>query len=755
MSRSSAPPLLFLPLLVTAAGLLGSLLAEAPATLFALDHLHWAASHLTAALLVHARWARTTQPHLRRGLGWCLAGVTSMLLGQILQAWIAWAHWSPLPLFVDTFFLAGGPCLTVGLIHMGGDKLAQDDWRAVMLDAAAVLVAMLAATLALFIPRQGDGNWLLVVMLAAYPFSLMAPTSLSLILMLRLRVEASWRTLLLPASTAALMVLWSIWNLDSLTLANTDGSVVNMGLSLATLGLGLGLHAFNLDVNESPRWDRQCEGALRMLPLVLVLLAALGVTLTASLGGLPAATRVVVQLGAVVVVLLAFMRQAVLLRERDRLIVVERMLRQREAELEARVAERTRDLQASQEQAELARTAAEEANQVKSEFLANMSHEIRTPLNGVIGFAQLALLSAKDPDQRRYMSNIQLASNQLLRLINDILDMSKIEAGKLSLEHIRFELSSVIQSVATQLSPRLTAKGLVLSIDEPLETCVPIWGDPLRVEQILLNYANNAIKFTERGQIGIDVRLIAETPSHVTLRVTVSDTGMGMDEATCKRLFSAFEQADNSTTRRFGGTGLGLAICKKLATMMGGEVGVESQLGQGSRFWFTLHAEKGAREALTAPTQDALQEIDHAQSTGTRILLAEDNELNEMLARSILEQHGYVVRVARTGQQALDLWRSEPFDCVLMDMHMPVMDGLTAARLMRQDNAQARTPILAMTASARAEDAQACLAAGMDAFITKPFRVAELTSSLAYWTTRPERGAPAIAPAPPPMASET
>ena len=384
-----------------------------------------------------------------------------------------------------------------------------------------------------------------------------------------------------------------------------------------------------------------------------------------------------------------------------------------------------------------------------------MSHEIRTPLNGVIGFAQLALLSAKDPDQRRYMSNIQLASNQLLRLINDILDMSKIEAGKLSLEHIRFELSSVIQSVATQLSPRLTAKGLVLSIDEPLETCVPIWGDPLRVEQILLNYANNAIKFTERGQIGIDVRLIAETPSHVTLRVTVSDTGMGMDEATCKRLFSAFEQADNSTTRRFGGTGLGLAICKKLATMMGGEVGVESQLGQGSRFWFTLHAEKGAREALTAPTQDALQEIDHAQSTGTRILLAEDNELNEMLARSILEQHGYVVRVARTGQQALDLWRSEPFDCVLMDMHMPVMDGLTAARLMRQDNAQARTPILAMTASARAEDAQACLAAGMDAFITKPFRVAELTSSLAYWTTRPERGAPAIAPAPPPMASET
>ena len=479
-----------------------------------------------------------------------------------------------------------------------------------------------------------------------------------------------------------------------------------------------------------------------MLPLILVVLAALGVSLASSLTALPASTRSIVQLGAAIVIMLAFIRQAVLLRERDRLIIVERMLRQRESELEARVAERTRDLQASQRQAEAARAAAEAANQVKSEFLANMSHELRTPLNGVTGFAQLALMTADNPEQRRYMTNIQLASNQLLRLINDILDMSKIEAGKLDLEHIQFDLHAVIQSVATQISPRLTDKGLSLSVDAPAEASIPIWGDPLRVEQILLNYANNAVKFTEQGQIGIEVQLLNETRTHVTLRLTVSDTGIGMDNATCKRLFSPFEQADNSTTRRFGGTGLGLAICKQLATLMGGEVGVDSHPGCGSRFWFTLRAEKAPATDAPSPSSQPTSLIDSIRATNKRILLAEDNELNEVLACSMLEQQGYVVRVARTGQQALDLWRSEPFDCILMDMHMPIMDGLTATRLIRQDTTRHQPPILAMTASALAEDVQDCLAAGMNAFISKPFHAPELISALAHWTRSPEETKP-------------
>lgn len=250
----------------------------------------------------------------------------------------------------------------------------------------------------------------------------------------------------------------------------------------------------------------------------------------------------------------------------------------------------------------------------------------------------------------------------------------------------------------------------------------------------MLNYVNNAVKFTEHGQIEIQVKLLNETSTHVTLQLTVSDTGIGMDASTCQRLFAAFEQADNSTTRRFGGTGLGLAICKQLATLMGGEVGVESQLGSGSRFWFTVRAEKAPSLNVHTPSPEATQRSDSVHLTGKRILLAEDNELNEVLACSILEQHGFVVRVARTGKQALDLWRSEPFDCILMDMHIPIMDGLTATRLIRQDTTRQQPPILAMTASALAEDMQECLAAGMNAIITKPFQASELISTLEHWT---------------------
>ena len=733
MTASPSTALIKVVFAVALIGLIATRLFDRPSVLVAFDHLHWTASYLAVTLLVYRRWAQSTGTTLRKSLAWCLAGVCSMLLAQTLQVWVAVTESSPLPLLTDTLFLAGGPCLTVGLVRMALHRLQRDALRALALDSAAFLVATLAATLVLFLPRRNEGGLLLVCMLSAYPISWMATTSLSLILLLKLRVRISWRTLLLPISTGSLMILWGAWNLASLNLTNADGSLLNAGLSVAVLGLGLGLYVFHLEPDDSPKWDRQCEGILRMLPLVLVLLAASGLILSTTLDTLPPTTQTVVQLSSAIVVLLAFAMQAVLLRERDRLIVVERMLRQREAELEARVAERTRDLEVSREQAEAARAAAEAANQVKSEFLANMSHEIRTPLNGVIGFAQLALMTTTDPAQRRYMNNIELASNQLLRLINDILDMSKIEAGRLGLEHIRFDMLTVVQSVSTQISPRLLEKQLKLHIDVPPEAGIPILGDPLRVEQILLNYANNAIKFTEQGEVTIEVRVIKETPSHATLKVTVSDTGIGMDEATCKRMFAPFEQADSSTTRKFGGTGLGLAICKQLASMMGGEVGVHSQPGHGSQFWFTLRADKAPRSNIPLRADENIEPPQPLERRGKRILLAEDNGLNEILACSILEQNGYTVRVARTGEQALDLWHNENFDCILMDMHMPVMDGLTATRLIRQDHHKSRTPILAMTASALAEDKQACLDAGMDDYISKPFQASQLIGKLAYW----------------------
>ncbi|MEK8087290.1 ATP-binding protein [Aquabacterium sp. A3] len=716
--------LLGLGLLLTLTGLVGVRLAPAPLNLL-LDNLHWSAAFASCALMAWRGWQDEPDADTRVAKGWLTMAALSLVLGQVAWNLQVYTDWLPFPSPADVFFISIGLLASAGLWRFGMARLPAPQWRIVRLDAAALLLAFVAATLALFLPSRGQFSLLQVAVMAAYPIALMAPVCLAVVLALTLRARLHWSTWLMPMGLLGLTLCWGTWNLLFLRHEIHTGGLVNLAFSLVAVTLGWGAWHFRLQTaHDDARWDRRCEGALRMLPLVLVVMAALGVALAWSLPGLPGSARISIVAGGLLVGVLAFVRQSYQLQDRDRLLVVERLLRRREAELEARVEARTRELST-------AKAAAEAANAAKSEFLANMSHEIRTPLNGVIGFAQLARMHNHDPNQEAYLAKIQLAGKQLLRLINDILDMSKIEAGKLELECVPMDLGSVFRSVDNQVRDMAEGKGLSLSFQLDASATGTVMGDPLRVEQIVLNYVHNAIKFTHSGGIDVRARLAADTPGRRVLEIRVHDTGIGMDESTRQRLFAAFSQADSSTTRRFGGTGLGLAICKRLAELMGGDVGADSAPGAGSTFWFTAAFKKlpeatedvpGASLAIKNPAAPTLR--------GLHLLLAEDNDLNQILARSILEQHGATVTVVGTGQQALAVLDHTPVDAVLMDLQMPDMDGLVATRRLRSDPRHKRLPIIAMTANARAEDRERCLAAGMDSFVSKPFDIRDLVNTI-------------------------
>ena len=526
-----------------------------------------------------------------------------------------------------------------------------------------------------------------------------------------------------------------------------------------------------------------------------------------------------------------------------------------------------------------AKELAEEATRTKSEFLANMSHEIRTPMNAIIGMGHLMQKTEMTVRQRDYLNKIQQSCQHLLGVINEILDFSKIEAGKLTIERTEFELHGVLETVSNLISDKVAAKGLELRFNVDDQAPVVLLGDPLRIGQILVNYANNAVKFTERGKIEISVRTIEQTDKDVLLHMAVSDTGIGLSPEQQARLFESFQQADTSTTRRYGGTGLGLAICKRLADLMGGSVGVQSTRGEGSTFWFRVRLGKGearrrvyegaiefegrnvlvvddnsnSREELSdllttmnfrvfqaSSGAAALQEIADAERRGeafeivfldwrmpimggietakriqalglrppprlvmctaysrsdvidaaeeagfdellikpvtasamfdaamrvlhtdqppgeirrnidpavskhaeleniqgARILLVEDNELNQEVAQVILSDEGFRVDIAADGEQALAMVDKTNYDLVLMDMHMPVMDGVTATRILRKNPRFASLPIIAMTANVMEADKKLCLDAGMNDHVAKPIEPEELWTALLRWIPR-------------------
>ena len=384
------------------------------------------------------------------------------------------------------------------------------------------------------------------------------------------------------------------------------------------------------------------------------------------------------------------------------------------------------------EELRIARDAAVEASRAKSEFLANMSHEIRTPMNGIIGMQALALTASVAEDRTGYLEAAQNSAYSLLAILNDILDVSKIEAGRLDIHHAPFSLRRAVDEVAQLVSHRAHEKGLDLVVAISAEVPDALVGDVLRIRQVLTNLVGNAVKFTDRGRVEIRVESHPSSPDHRLLEFIVIDTGIGIRKEHKGVIFEAFRQADSSTTRQFGGTGLGLTISARLVAIMGGNISVDSTFGEGSVFRFTIPCKVAPRDSVPPPGRSVC-DLPAVPSRRLRILLAEDNTVNQRLAKRLLEKRGHEVSVAGDGRQALEAaMAAPPFDLILMDVQMPNMDGLEATRAIRgiADPQLNSVPIVAMTACAMKADQERCLAAGMNGHLSKPIDPAELSATV-------------------------